>query len=200
MQIEDRLIEEKGKTIKIVFAVMFCLFFIGLGVFFLYQYFNGKFNDADTFREYVKSFGYYGPLFLVFFQCFKVLYAIVPGWIGCIVGAGLFGSLGGFICSYAGICLGSIIAFCLSRQFGVSIVRQVFSEKRWNSCLRWMKRWNKRYSVFLWFAILIPISPDDFLCYFTGLTTMSFKKFVLIILTAKPLVILIYSLIFGNIL
>ena len=126
------------------------------------------------------------------------MYTIIPGAIGCIVGAGLFGTVRGFICSYIGISAGSIIAYFLSRHFGISFVKQLFSEKRYASCMRFINRWSKSYAVFLWIAICSPIAPDDFLCYFTGLTEMKPKKFVLIILTAKIWTILGYSLIFGR--
>ena len=63
--------------------------------------------------------------------------------------------------------------------------------------MRWLEKQKKSYPVFLWIAIFLPISPDDFLCYFTGLTEMKFKKFALIILTSKPFTIIVYGLIFG---
>ena len=44
---------------------------------------------------------------------------------------------------------------------------------------------------------LRPLFPDDFLCYFSGLTNMSFKKFALIIVLGKPWCLLIYSIVFS---
>ncbi|WP_191014397.1 TVP38/TMEM64 family protein [Treponema zioleckii] len=189
--------QKKRSFAKHIFAGIFLLFFVAVGTFFIYQYKNGRFSDAATFRDYIQSFGYFGFIILTVFQCVKVLYAIIPGTIGCIAGAGLFGTIPGFICNYIGICSGSILAFLISRKFGDSMMRLVFSEKRYNQCLKWMQKWHKSYSIFLWIAILLPISPDDFLCYFTGLTKMKFKRFLIIILTSKPLTILVYSLIFG---
>ena len=112
---------------------------------------------------------------LTIFQCFKVVYAFIPGTLGYIVGPTLFGSIEGIICNYVGICLGSFIAFGLSRKFGDGIMRQIFSEKRSEKYKRWLKRRSesKNFSVFLWLALLIPFSPDDFLCYFAGLTEIS---------------------------
>ena len=196
-KILDKL--EQHSPSKAIVTILFVILIVAVTVFFVVEYVNGKFNDVDSLREFVDSFGFFGPAFLTFFQCIKVIYGIIPGAIGCIVGAGLFGTVKGFICSYIGICAGSIFAFLLSRRFGVSIIQKMFKEKRYNSCIRWMEKWHKSYPVFLWIAICLPISPDDFLCYFTGLTTMSFKKFVIILLTAKIWTILGYSLIFGNV-
>lgn len=42
-------------------------------------------------------------------------------------------------------------------------------------------------------AIFLPCAPDDLLCMLAGLTHMSLKKFVLIILLGKPLSLIAYS-------
>ena len=189
---------KKSRVVKHVFLVCFLFVFIAIGAFFVYEYTKGTFKDPDSFRDFINSYGYYGPVLLTLFQCFKVIYAFIPGFIGCIVGASLFGPFLGFLCNFIGICCGSMIVFLMARKFGVSVLKLIFSEKKYNSCLKWMNKWHKSYPVFLWIAILLPISPDDFLCYFSGLTEMKFKKFAIIILTAKPWVILAYSLIFGN--
>jgi len=191
-------LDKNGRLAKRIFAGIFVVFFVALGSFLAYQYSIGSFKNPDSFREYIKSFGYFGPVALTVFQCFKVFYAIIPGALGCVAGAAMFGSVGGFVCNYIGICTGSILAFLLSRKMGFSLMRLIFPEKKIRSYKRWMNRYTKHYHIFLWIAICLPISPDDFLCYFTGLTQMKIKKFVIIILTAKPWAILAYSLIFGN--
>ncbi|MBR1714822.1 MAG: TVP38/TMEM64 family protein [Treponema sp.] len=196
----EKFINTKGKLIKRVFTAVFLIAFVALGVFFFIQYRNGTFKDPDSFKEYINSLGYLGPVVLTVFQCLKVLYAVIPGTIGCIVGPMLFGPVGGFVCNYIGICAGSILAFLLSRKLGFSLMRMIFTDKKIRSYKNWMNRWTKHFHIFLWIAIFLPISPDDFLCYFSGLTQMKFKRFLIIILTSKPVTILVYSLIFGNIL
>ena len=42
-------------------------------------------------------------------------------------------------------------------------------------------------------AIFLPCAPDDLLCMLAGLTHMSLKKFVWIILLGKPLSLIAYS-------
>ena len=196
----EKFINTKGKLIKRVFTSVCLLAFVSLGVFFFIQFRSGTFRDPDSFKEYINSLGYLGPVVLTVFQCVKVLYAVIPGTIGCIVGPMLFGPVGGFVCNYVGICTGSIFAFLLSRKLGFSLMRMIFTDKKIRSYKNWMNRWTKHFHIFLWIAIFLPISPDDFLCYFSGLTQMKFKRFLIIILTSKPITILVYSLLFGNIL
>lgn len=193
---------EKGRTscVKKLFLIFFLVVFVGIGAFIAYNYFvTKKFNTWQSFKDYINSYGWGAPIVLTIFQAVKVIYAVIPGAIGCIAGASVLGTVKGFICNYIGICIGSIAAFFISRKFGETFMRQIFSKKQYESGMKWMKKLHNSYSVFFWIAICSPIAPDDFLCYFTGLTTMSNRRFLILLLTAKIWTILGYSLIFGNV-
>ncbi|MBB5225869.1 TVP38/TMEM64 family protein [Treponema ruminis] len=191
------ILETKTSLLKKIFLVLLAIAVVGIGIWFFYEYRLGTFRDVESFKIFINSFGVLGPILLTLFQCIKTVYAVIPSTLGCIVGPALFGTWTGILCNYIGICTGSFLAFALSRKFGVSLVKQIFSEKQYQRGLKKMEKWHRSYPVFLWIAILLPISPDDFLCYFTGLTEMKFKKFAIIILTSKPFTIIIYGLIFG---
>ena len=191
------ILETKTSFLKKIFCILLAITVVGVGIWFFYEYKIGTFRDIESFKDFINSFGIFGPILLTIFQCVKTVYAVIPSTLGCIVGPTLFGPWTGIICNYIGICSGSFLAFWLSRTFGISFVKQIFSEKKYQKSIRWLERQKKSYPVFLWIAIFLPISPDDFLCYFTGLTEMSFRKFAFIILTSKPFTIIIYGLIFG---
>ena len=193
------IIEQKTSLLKRIFIILFMIAFVSGGIFFFHEYKNGKFSNLETFQEYINAYNVLGPFALATFQCFKVIYAFIPGTLGYVVGPTLFGTVTGIICNYIGICLGSFIAFWLSRKFGNRIIRQIFSKKRYERCMHWMNKKSKNFPLFLWLALLIPVSPDDFLCYFAGITDIKFSKFALIILTSKPWTIIVYGLIFGTI-
>ena len=165
----------------------------------LWAYWNGKFDSAETLKAYVGQFGLFGPVVLTFIQAMQVVIPVLPGFLGCIVGAGLFGTWGGFICNYIGISVGSIIAFFLARYYGVGLVKLMFKEETYAKWERWIGKW-KLFPFVLFLAILLPLFPDDFFCYFAGLTPMRRRMFIWIIILGKPWCILAYSLIFGGIL
>lgn len=100
------------------------------------------------------------------------------------------------MCNYIGISLGSIIAFFLAEKYGKQLVTDMFSEKQYE---KWTRRieGKKSYDAFLFIATLLPLFPDDFLCYFSGLIRMDRKRFVWIIILGKPWCILVYSILFG---
>lgn len=159
-------------------------------------YFSGKFNDIDTLREYMKGFGVYAPIVLTLFQASQVVLPVLPGALGYAAGAVLFGTMGGFWCSYIGISLGSIAAYYLARRFGMDIVLLMFSREQYD---KWQRRvtGSRYYGLILFAVVLLPFFPDDFFCYFSGLMKMDAKKFILTIILGKPLCILAYSIAFG---
>lgn len=167
-----------------------------LTLILLKQFFDQKFTCVADVQSYMKGFGVAAPIVLTAFQTFQVVVPVLPGYLGCAAGAVAFGSTTGFLCNYIGISLGSIIAYFLARRYGKGLVLTLFPKKQYDL---WSKRVgkSKMYGVFLFVATLLPLFPDDFLCYFSGLMKMNYKKFIWIIILGKPWCILGYSLAFG---
>lgn len=190
-----------NRDVKIKNGLMAALILLLLisGVFIIKGALDGHFESEKTLRAYIDSFGFFGPMILTLIQLFQVVIPVLPGFLGCIVGAGIFGTAGGFFCNYLGISAGSILAFLLAQRFGVSLVQKMVPMEKYEACVEWVN--NKRsYTVALFLAILLPLAPDDFFCYFSGLTGMSTRKFVWIIILGKPWCILAYSIFFGYLL
>lgn len=169
---------------------------IGVGVFLLRLYFSGEFSSVETLQTYMRRFGVFAPLVLMGFQAMQVVIPVLPSLLGFAVGAVMFGTMGGFWCNYIGICVGSVGAYLLARKFGIDVVLLMFAEEKYE---KWRKRIEKSkgYETFLFVATLLPLFPDDFLCYFSGLIKMNWKKFLMIIVLGKPWCILAYSFAFG---
>lgn len=155
-------------------------------------YQKGYFNSIESFRDLILAKGTWGPLVFMGIQIVQIIVPVIPGGLTCVAGVVIFGAFWGFIYNYISICLGSIIVFFISRTFGRSIVLRIFGEDLYN---KYRGKLNEdRYDKFFALAILLPVAPDDFLCYLTGLTEMSARKFILIILLCKPLSIFAYSM------
>lgn len=180
------------KKIKVAtIAGFIILVLIGLKLVF-----QERFQSVEDLQKYMERFGIFAPLFLTFFQAFQVVVPVLPGYLGCAVGAIAFGAPVGFLCNYIGISIGSIIAFFLARKYGIDLVLELFSRKTYDKWSEKVKR-SKSYSWFLFIATVLPLFPDDFLCYFSGLMKMSKRKFIWIIILGKPWCILVYSIAFG---
>ena len=185
--------------IKRAVTGLFFLLLLLSFAFFLNGWAGGHFKSVETLREYLSGFGAMGPLVLTLIQALQVILPVLPGFLGCIVGAMLFGSAGGFWINYIGITLGSIAAYWLARVYGVRLVKQMIPMEKYDKLIQWVNG-RKSYSVILFLAILLPLAPDDFFCYFSGLTEMNSRKFTWIVILAKPWCILFYSLFFAYLL
>lgn len=188
--------KSKESCIKSASAVCLVLLLAVAAAFLIAAWLGGHFQSMDSFRSYVVSFGIWGPLILTLIQLLQVVLPVLPGFMGCIVGAALFGAAGGFWINYIGISAGSITAYWLARRYGTALVRRMVPMEKYESFIQWVNS-RKSYTVILFLAILLPLAPDDFLCYFSGLTDMSPKKFTWIIILAKPWCILFYSIFFA---
>lgn len=189
-QNKENLIKS-ATTGLLVFLLLLSLIFVGKA------WSGGHFQSKETLRAYLETFGGSGPVVLTIIQALQVILPVLPGFLGCIVGAMMFGAAGGFWINYIGISAGSIIAYWLARRFGVGLVRKMISLEKYDGLVRWVNQ-QKSYTVVLFLAILLPLAPDDFLCYFSGLTAMSARKFTWIIILAKPWCILFYSIFFAK--
>ncbi len=185
--------ESKSKRTKTFFAVLLAILLLFCAAFLLKAWKDGHFSSVQDFQGYVSSFGVLAPLILTLIQALQVVIPVLPGFLGCFVGAALFGRWGGFWCNYIGISAGSILAFWLARRYGTALVKRMVSGKTYDRYAEKIRKREGGYTLLLFLSILLPLAPDDYLCYFSGLTDMSSRKFISIIVAAKPWCILFYS-------
>lgn len=190
--------EEKAEHLKKYLGAALIFLLMLLILFCVQGYLGGHFSSAEQLQAYMKRFGVFAPVILIVIQAIQVIIPVLPGWLGCVVGAGMFGAAGGFWCNYIGISAGSIISFLLAKRYGVELVRKMVPMEKYQKLVDWVNT-KKSYTLILFLAILLPLAPDDFLCWFSGLTGMASRRFIWIIIAAKPWCILFYSLIFGHI-
>ncbi|MBR2466642.1 MAG: TVP38/TMEM64 family protein [Clostridia bacterium] len=188
--------KSKETIVKYTATALLAVLLLISAIFMISGWRNGHFDSFDSFRTYIISFGVWAPIILTLIQALQVVIPVLPGFLGCIVGAALFGAAGGFWTNYIGISLGSIVAYWLARWFGINIIEKMFSLKKYEPYIEKIQK-SKSYTTLLFLSILLPLAPDDFLCYFSGLINMPAKKFTAIILLAKPWCILFYSLFFA---
>jgi uncharacterized membrane protein YdjX (TVP38/TMEM64 family) len=186
---------QKNKCQQFIHVVSILLFVLLLSFMavLVKAYFDGEFRSVDALQKYIGKYGAFGPVFLTAFQAVQVVIPVLPGFLGCAAGSVMFGPAVGFWCNYIGIGGGSIIAFLLARKYGMPLLNDLFPSGRYNKWSVWASK-SKSYTGFLFMAMLLPLFPDDFLCYLTGVSKMTAKRFIWIIVLGKPWCILAYSL------
>lgn len=188
--------KSKESLIKTATIIAFATLTAVSVMILIYGWLGGHFNSIDTLRSYIDLFGIWGPLILALIQMLQVILPVLPGFMGCIVGAALFGAAGGFWVNYIGISAGSIIAYWLAKRYGVQLVNKMIPIRKYEKYMERINR-SKSYSVVLFLSIVLPLAPDDFLCYFSGFINMSSRRFISIIILGKPWCILFYSIFFA---
>ena len=159
----------------------------------IYGYQAGIFSSAEQLSYMISQAGLWGPLIFIFIQIIQCVIPIIPGGLSCVAGIILFGPFYGFIYNYIGILLGSLINFILARHYGKPLIETIVSKKTYNKYISWLDR-GKHFDKLFALAIFMPVAPDDFLCMLAGLTKMTYKKFITIIVLGKPASLLVYSL------
>ncbi len=161
-------------------------------VFSFYLYKTGAFSNADHFIAFIKGYGIWAVLLFIIIQAVSVVVSILPTSIGCVAGIILFGPWLGFLYNYIGVSVGSVVAFMLSRRYGNPLVKKIVSKKIYDKYAGWAEK-GKKFDKMFALAIFFPVAPDDFLCYLAGLTEMTYKKFISIIVLGKPVSLAAYS-------
>lgn len=153
---------------------------------------HGLFTSLEKLQAMVERLGVAGPIFFILLQITQVVIPFIPGGITLGAGVLIFGPWLGWVYNYIGICLGSLAIFALMRAFGRPLALRIIGEATMSKYGKWLND-EKRFGRLFALAIFFPIAPDDALCYLAGMTTMSWKRYTLIILLGKPMSIALYS-------
>ncbi len=132
--------------------------------------------DAKPLRSWVEGLGPLGPLAFIGIMALSVLFAPIPN-VPVFVAAGLvWGSVLGTVYSVAGLLLGSIMAFWISRWLG----------RRWLPRLVGTKAAARLDAVadsmggrVLFWARMLPAVNFDWISFVAGVTSIRFPVFVL---------------------
>lgn len=181
-----------SNILKIIIGIVSIICTMLLILFVMYCVKNKIFTSQDNLISFLNRFGIWGPIIFVLIQIVQVIVPIFPGGSSCVIGVLIFGPVWGFVYNYIGIVIGSIIVFFISRKFGMALVNKLFKKELIDKYIGWLGKSSKFDKLFA-FAIFLPVAPDDFLCYLAGLTNISVKRYILIILILKPFTLFTYS-------
>lgn len=161
-------------------------------IFIIYGIKMGIFKSRDALVKYIGNYGIFGPIVFIFIQIIQVVFPVIPGGASCFAGVLAFGGIMGFIYNYIGLCIGSVCSYLLAKKYGMKIINFFFKKQTVDKYLKYVK--SKKFDkVFAW-GIFLPGAPDDLLCYISGVSSMSLKKFLIIIILGKPLTLIFYSI------
>lgn len=160
----------------------------------IWLYKLGIFNDKNVLKDVIHHYKYWGPFIFIVIQIFQIVFPVIPGGITTVFGFLIFGPVNGFIYNYIGILIGSYLLFILVRIYGKRFILLFIDEKTFNRYERKLE--TPGYEKLFIFSMASPISPADIMVMITGLTNMSVKRFMTIMILTKPFSIIGYSYLF----
>lgn len=162
----------------------YVLLLVSLAIWLLLQKTN-FFQLIDTpekLQEYLRKAGVWMPILYIVLQFLQVIILPIPSIVSTIAGVALFGSFWAMIYSLAGILLGSVTAFFIGRKVGNKAVAWMVGEETLN---KWQKKLKGKDNLFLTLMFFLPLFPDDILCFIAGLSTMTTRYFLIVVLLAR---------------
>ena len=144
--------------------------------YFIFKAFGLTDLSREELQEMVESTGAVAPLVFILVSFLQVTLVPIPGAVTIVAGSYIFGVGLCFLYSYIGMLLGAIFAWWLGRIIGRPYINWVAGGKK--QADGWIKRLKGRETVFLFFAFLLPLFPDDLLCSVAGVLPIRFLTFM----------------------
>lgn len=141
-----------------------------------------RLTSVEALRAYISSFGASAVLIFILFQFLQVVVLPVPGSVSVGVGVALFGPLRCSIFSFIGIMAGSLIAFAFGRLIGYKAVCWVVGKEDLD---KWLKKIKGKDYLLLSIMFLLPLFPDDVLCFIAGLSSMTWGYYLVMITVTR---------------
>ena len=143
-------------------------------------------SDAQNIKNLITSSGGWGVVVCFLMVVLQVVVLPITGLVFYVAITAVYGPGIAFAICYLATIVGSLIAFWIGRKFGQKAVAWCAGEET-----------TKKYATILGekgkvpFVImqLLPFFPDDVLCMIAGLSSMSFKFFLISIILVKPIYI-----------
>lgn len=179
------LIRRKTTLFKTSISVFVFLLFCLVLIFILQK--TGFFeivNDEKTLQKYLETAGAWMPLLYVLLQYLQVVVLPIPSVVSTVAGVALFGPFKTIIYSLIGIILGSFTAFFIGRKLGHKAVSWMVGEENLHA---WQRKLKGKDNFVLTIMFLMPMFPDDILCFIAGLSSMTVRYFSIMILITRTI-------------
>lgn len=164
----------------------FILLLFALVVLFILQRtgFFSVIKDENSLQEYLASKGAWMPVVYTVLQYLQVVILPIPSVVSTVAGVALFGPFQTMIYSLIGVLLGSFTGFLIGRKLGNKAVAWMIGKDTMN---KWQNKIKGKDYLLLTLMFILPVFPDDVLCFVAGLSTMTWGYFSVMIVVSRIL-------------
>lgn len=135
------------------------------------------FSHREYMQRWVVSLGPWGPLVSIALGVVQVLLAPIPGQFVGLLNGYLYGPGLGTLYSMIALLLGTTLAMMLARQFGRPLVERLIPPEKLR---RWDQVIDRRGPLFLFLIFLVPVFPDDIICFLIGLSSLDLPQMIVL--------------------
>ncbi len=177
------ILAEKERLSKTFFSAYILILFCSILIFIFQR--TGFFKvikSAESLREYLETSGKWMPFVYIILQYLQVIILPIPSVVSTVAGVALFGPFYALLYSLVGIILGSFTGFLIGRKIGHKAVAWMIGK---DTLEKWQNKLKGKDNLFLTIMFLLPMFPDDVLCFIAGLSSMSTKYFLWMITISR---------------
>ncbi|MCR1950380.1 VTT domain-containing protein [Clostridium sp. DSM 100503] len=181
--------KRKIQAKQFIYLLIVIVAFISIIIYLKSSGILGYMSSLEDFKVYIEGFG--NKAFIIFFllQLASIIIAPIPSNVSAVAGTMVFGMWESFIITTLAIISGSAIIFYLSRICGKAFVERFVSDKILNKYEEIIN--SPKGEIIIFLMLLLPFFPDDIINFLVGLSSMSFKRYFIILILTRPWEILI---------
>jgi len=148
------------------------------------------FSNRDAVEASMNQMGIWGPAVLFILFVLQVFLAFIPGQALMVACGFLYGFWGGFLLSWLSLVIGGELAFVLARHYGRTFASRWISS---DVLTRWDNASKGQGIAFFAISLVMPLVPNDAMCYVAGLGRISRIRFSIANLLGRGLACLLTS-------
>lgn len=151
-------------------------------------------SSFEVLKQLILDTKQWGIITFLLLTVFQVVVLPIPAMITVLIGVAIYGPLWSFVLSTIGTLIGSFIAFLLGKIFGKKLVIWMIGKEKTDKYAELLNE-KGRFAFIL--MLLFPCFPDDILCLVAGISSMTYKYFLIAVCLTRPVMIAFYSF-FGS--
>lgn len=131
-------------------------------------------GDRDAIVAYLEQYSGWGPVILSLILGAQVFLAVIPGHAFMVAGGYVYGFVVGVLITQTSTVIASQLAYLLARKAGRPFVNRMAPT---DVIDKWNKLAERQGGMFFFFSFILPIFPNDLMCFIAGLSSIKPKKF-----------------------
>lgn len=147
--------------------------------------------DPEVVRNFILGFGIFAPIAFIILKYLRGVFPIIPSQIMIALSGYLFGAFRGSIYCYIASVLASITLFTISRKYGRKLVMRFIYKKDLDHLNHFIKK-KGLFAVII--ARMLPFFPNDAINFISGLSSLTYKQFIIGTLIGLAPNVIIYNL------